>query len=549
MRKAVVASLLAIASAGSGARFGFSQAPAAAPAASGQVQMPQAEYNDYTAAVGQTTPQTKAPALEAYLTKYPNSSVKADVLQQLMVAYSSFDPTKTLDAADRLLQVQPDNLRAITLEVYFRKSAADQLTDVSAKQAALDKAADFAQKGLAATKPTEMSDADFTTLKTNAYPIFYSAIGTAALNKKDAASAIDSFKKELAAVPVDQTTKPGPILQDTYYLGLAYLQSTPPDLLDCSFYVARFIAFAPDPYKTQMAPTAQYCYKKYHGSADGYDKITTAASANLNPPSDLFSSITPAPKPADIAHQTVTSTPDLGTLALSDKEFILQNGTQEDADKVWDTVKSKTVQIPDATVISATDSALMVAVSDDAVQSKQADFTFNMKEPLKTVPTVGSKVSLTGTYSSYTRGGSTAAAGGSSTASGTTAATSASGTADASTGTASSTATTPSTGSSTGTTSTTDTTNGTVGSTGSTTGTTGTATTGTDSTATTSTAQSGTTTTTAPSSANAQTGTTAPSATTAPGQLMIVMSDGAVVTKETQKRTTTTRRPATTRRR
>ena len=126
MRKAVVASLLAVASVAPGARFGFSQAAAASAQGTG-VQMPQAEYNDYTAAENQTTPQTKAPALEAYLTKYPNSSVKADVLQQLMVAYSSFDQAKTLDTADRVLQVDPNNLRAITLEVYFRKAQADQV--------------------------------------------------------------------------------------------------------------------------------------------------------------------------------------------------------------------------------------------------------------------------------------------------------------------------------------------------------------------------------------------------------------------------------------
>ncbi len=414
MKKAVVASLLAVASVAPGARYAYSQSQVnlgsgaqQQPAAGGGVQMPQAEYNDYNNAVTQTTPQTKAPALEAYLTKYPQSAVKADVLQQLMVAYSSFDPAKALDAADRLLQVDPTNLRALTLEVYFRKAAADQLTDASAKQAALDKAADYAQKGLAATKPKDMSDADFTTLQKSANPIFYSAIGTAALNKKDTATAITNFKQELAAVPADTTTKPGPLLQDTYFLGLAYLQSTPPDYINCTFYISRFVAFAPEPYKSQMVPTAQYCYKKYHGSLDGYDKVTTAAQANLNPPSDF--SITPAPKPSDTAHTVVTSTADLSTLALSDKEFILQNGTPEDAEKVFATVKGKTVEIPDATVITATDNVLTVAVSDDAVQSKTADFTFNMKEPLKTPPAVGSKVTLTGTYTSYTQGGSAAA--------------------------------------------------------------------------------------------------------------------------------------------
>ena len=408
MKKAVVASLLAVASIAPGARAAFAQTQVnlgsgaqQANGAGGQVQMSQPEYNAYNNALTQTTPQAKASAFEAYLTAYPQSSVKTDVLQQLMLAYSSFDPTKTLDAADRLLQVDPGNLRALTFEVYFRKAAADQVTDATAKQAALDKAADYATKGLAATKPADMKDEDFKKIQDSANPIFYSAIGTAALNKKDTATAITNFKQELASVPVASTQAPGPVLQDTYFLGLAYLQSTPPDYINCTFYVSRFAAYAPEPYKSQMLPTATYCYKKYHGNADGYDKVTAAATANLNPPSDF--TITPAPSAADIAAQTIASTPDLSTLALSDKEFILQNGKPEDAEKVFATIKGKDVKIPDATVIAATDSSLQVAVSDDAVQSKTADFTFTMKEPLKTTPTVGAKVTLTGIYDSYTQ--------------------------------------------------------------------------------------------------------------------------------------------------
>ncbi len=415
MKKVVVASLLAAASlvpaahvlfaAPIGNPFVLQTAPVQAPAAGSGVQMSPAEYKVYNDAISQTTPQAKAPALEAYLSAYPQSAVKTDTLQQLMLAYSGFDPAKTLDAADRLLAADPNNLRALTFEVYFRKQSADQLTDATAKQAALDKAADYATKGLAATKPADMSDADFNTVKTSATPIFYSAIGTAALNKKDTATAITNFKLELASVPVDQTTTPGPILQDTFFLGNAYLQSTPPDLLNCTFYVARFVAYAPEPYKSQMLPTAQYCYKKYHGSADGYDAVAAVAKANLNPPDSFAGSITPAPKASDIAHQTVTSTADLATLALSDKEFILQNGTPEDAEKVFTTIKGKEVEIPNAVIVAATDSSLQVAVSDDAMQAspKVADFTFNMKEPLKTVPAVGDKITLTGTYASYTQ--------------------------------------------------------------------------------------------------------------------------------------------------
>ena len=55
-----------------------------------------------------------------------------------------------------------------------------------------------------------------------------------------------------------------------------------------------------------------------------------------------------------------------------------KNGKPEEAEKVFATVKGKSVQIPDATVIAATDSSVQVAVSDDAVQSKTADFTFAM---------------------------------------------------------------------------------------------------------------------------------------------------------------------------
>jgi hypothetical protein len=422
MKKAVVASLLAVAgmacvpgnlAAQTKVNLGSNQQPAG-----GGVQMPPAEYNAYNSAITQTDPKAKAAALEAYLTAYPQSSVKASVLEQLMLAYSGFDPAKTLDAADRLLQVDPNNLRALTFETYFRLTGADSITDPAAKQAALDKAADYAQKGLAATKPAEMNAADFTTLQNQAKPVFYRAIGTAALNKKDGATAVKNFKMALAAVPVADTTKPGPLLQDTYTLGQAYYQSTPPDYLNCAWYAARAANFAPEPYKSQMLPLAKFCYRRYHGSDEGFDTVTTAVQASLDPPSTF--SVKPAPKPADMAHDLVTSTPeaDLPKLAMSDREFVLANGSADDAAKVWNSMKGKSVTIPDALVIESSPTVLKVAVSDDAVNGKTADFTFNMAAPSDTKTTaaaakktadeiaaataVGQKVTLTGTFDSFT---------------------------------------------------------------------------------------------------------------------------------------------------
>jgi hypothetical protein len=408
MNKVVVASLLAVSGMVGVARMASAQSQvnlgSNAQATSGGVQMSPAEYKAYNDAISQTDPKAKAAALEAYLTAYPQSAVKADTLQLLMATYSAIpDPAKTLDAADRLLQVEPNNLRALLLEVYFRKAAGDQATDPAAKQTAYDAAAGFAQKGLAATKPRDMSDADFTKLKGAAYPVFYSAIATDALGKKDAATAITNLKLELGSVPPDSTKTPGPLLQDTYTLGQAYYQSTPPDYVNCTWYASRAAAFAPEPYKSQMLPLAKYCYKKYHGADDGYDAVTTAVQTNLNPPAGF--TIKPAPSPADIVAQVIATTPDLATLAVSDKEFILQNGKPADAGKVWDTIKGKSVELPNVTVISATDTSIQAAVSDDAVQSKTADFTFNMTTPLKTVPAVGSTVTLSGTYASYTVGG------------------------------------------------------------------------------------------------------------------------------------------------
>jgi hypothetical protein len=404
MKKVVFASLLAAATLTTATSYAQSAVNinqgAQAPAAGGQVQMAQPEYNAYTNATSQTDPKAKAAALESYLTTYPQSSVKTSVLELLMGAYSTFDPAKTIDAADRLLQVSPNNIRALAVETSLLKAQGDQATDPAAKQAAYAKAAGFAQRGLKTTKPADMSDADFAAIQKSVTSYFYTAIGIDALTRKDFPAAIAAYEAELKAVPVEQTQTPGPILQDTFFLAQAYYGSTPPDLLKCTFYATRTVTFAPDQYKPTFQPLASYCYKKYHGSDEGYDAVKTAAASNLFMPETL--TVKPAPTPQDYVDQTLATTTNLETLALADREFIITNGKPEQADKVFAPVKGKEVRIS-GTVISATDSSVALAVSDDAKQGNKADFTFAMKEPLKTVPAVGSTIELTGTFDSYTQ--------------------------------------------------------------------------------------------------------------------------------------------------
>src|ERR1700756_4911068 len=219
-----------------------------------------AEYNAYTNAIGQSSPPAKAAAIESFLQQYPNSEVKQEMLEQLVGAYQATgDTAKTYDAAKRLLQVDPNNLRALTFVVYVEKAQAN------GDQAKLDDAAANAQRGLEATKPASMSDADFEKLKGVATPIFYNAIAADALAKKDYKAAIDALNAELKAEQPQQTTQQ-PSLADTYYLGTAYVQQdskNPDNLKQGIWFLARAAQYLPGPYKTTAEKGAEYWDNKY----------------------------------------------------------------------------------------------------------------------------------------------------------------------------------------------------------------------------------------------------------------------------------------------
>lgn len=399
MKKVVLASMLAVAT----------LVPAMVPATWAQAQESQsgqitikdpAEYNAYTNAIGQSTPAAKAAAIEAFLQQYPNSVVKKQMLGQLVSAYQATgDTAKTYDAAKRLLQVDPSNLRALTFVVYVEKSQAN------GDQAKLDDAATLAKRGLAAAKPADMSQADFDKLKAVATPIFYDAIAADDLAKKDYQAEINDITAELKAEQPAQTTAQ-PSLADTYYLGTAYVQlnsKDPNDLKNGIWFLARAAQYLPEPYKDQAEKAAEYWYNKYHGGMDGFDQIKQLAHDNVFPPASYNPTpAPPPPSPQQLAHQAVVSTPDLKTLALTDKEFILANGDQADAQAVWAVLNGVTAEVP-GQVISATADSVQLAVSDDAKNSQKADFTINMKKPLKEVPAVGSTQTYIATFSSYTQ--------------------------------------------------------------------------------------------------------------------------------------------------
>jgi hypothetical protein len=395
-----------------------------------------AEYQEYSNAIGQTTPQAKAAAIEAFLTHYPQSVVSHDMLEQLMQTYAAIpDATNALNAADRLLKIDATDARALLIEVYFKSGLAGQITDASQaaqKQQLLDDAAGFATRGLTAPKPMGVADADWAKTKATTTPLFYSAIGSDAYNKGDYASAITAYNAELSSyADPTVTAQPSQALQDTFFLGVSYFKNTPADYISCVWYTDRAAHFAPAQFQSAFLPTAKYCYNKYHGKPDGFDAVDAMETpAQLNPPANY--TITSAPKPADLAHQALQGVDDLKTMNLSDEEYILINGTQiadiqptpaaaatpaapgatpaaptapaapqTDADRVWAFLQGQNIKLTDKLVIAATADTVTLAVSDDAVESTTADFSVSMTEPLKTVPTVGSKFTVIGTVSSY----------------------------------------------------------------------------------------------------------------------------------------------------
>src|SRR3984885_11898024 len=127
-------SLLSIVLTFAGACIAVAQTPAqpaqpaaqAAPAAQQKKEIKDpAEYNAYVGAVQQSDPNAKISGLEAFLAQYPNSVMKEDALELLMIAYQQTgNQAKMGDTAQKVLQANPCNIRALALMAYSKQAMA-----------------------------------------------------------------------------------------------------------------------------------------------------------------------------------------------------------------------------------------------------------------------------------------------------------------------------------------------------------------------------------------------------------------------------------------
>jgi len=359
-----------------------------------------AEYNAYVGAVQQTDPKAKISALEAFLVQYPNSVMKPDALELLMGAYQQTgDQTKMVDTAQRLLTVDPNNLRALALLTYLKRAAAEAGQNA---QQNLNDASQYANRGLealkTATKPDGMSDADFEKLKNETAVIFNGAAGMAALQNKDYKTAQLDLKAAVQANASD--------LRNVYPLALAYLTQTPPDYPDGLFYIAKADDLAAGSAgQAQIDAYGKAQYVKYHGSDQGWTDVLAAAKTDPAPPAGFTITQYVPPTPTQQAHDLVNgkTTDDIKKLSFADWELVLSAGTPEDQDKVWSVIKGVPLQM-EGQVISATDTQVQIAESEDDIAQKRADIIITMSGtiPARLMPKEGAPLDFEGTPSSYT---------------------------------------------------------------------------------------------------------------------------------------------------
>ena len=280
----------------------------------------QAEYNAYMMALNTQDPAAKAAAMETFVTQYPASVVKVEALEQAMAAYQqSGNQAKVEDTANRILQLDPSNIRALAIVTFIKRIQATQQGSAPLAQ----EAANQAKKGLAAlpgwTRPEGVTEPEFEKLRNQMAVIFNGAAGFGALQAKEYPNAKNYYLKSLQIDPTN--------MQDTYQLAIALLESSPIDLTGF-WYAAKAINLASSQNNQAAAQGinayAKAKYQRYHGNAEGWDQFvqSTANQTAPPPPADLEKVITRAPTPQELACKAVQEN-DPGTLSFSDWEFIL----------------------------------------------------------------------------------------------------------------------------------------------------------------------------------------------------------------------------------
>jgi hypothetical protein len=336
--------------------------------------------------------------------------MKEDALEQLMTAYQQAGNTaKMLDTAQKVLQANPCNLRALAVVAFTKQSMA---TGANAQQNLAD-AGQAGEKGLqcspTAAKPEGTTQAEWDKLKTTTTGIFNNAAGMSAYAAKDYGKAEQFLRAAVQADPANLT--------EVYYLALADLQPGAAESdAEGLFYVARAANLQTSAQgKDQIVKFGKSKYVKYHGSEDGWNDLLTLTATATAPPANFTITKYVPPTLAEQAAALVKSKK-IEEMSFAEWQLVLSEGTPEDADKVWSVLKGKPLQMV-AQVISIeppskidvkgksvdAPTKLTLAGSSDDIDAKRGDIDLTMTAaiPAKDMPKVAADFQFQGTPVSY----------------------------------------------------------------------------------------------------------------------------------------------------
>jgi len=367
--------------------------PAAAPQQKKEIKDP-AEYNAYIGALGQQDAAAKISGFEAFLTQYPNTVMKEEALEQLMGAYQATNNVpKMIETAQKVLQANPNNLKALALLVVGKRITAKTPQDLA-------DAAQYGEMGLQVLptwpKPEGMPDADFQKFKTQTSVIFNGAVGMSAYQNKDYAKAEQYLRAAVEADPTD--------VNNIYPLALASLTPGPTEKpLDGLFFIARAANLIADPKaKADVIKFGKSKYVKYHGAEDGWNELLAQAATTTLPPAGFTIKQYIPPTPADQAADLV-KTKKVEEMSFAEWQLILSEGKPEDAEKVWRVLKGKPLQMVARVLSIDSPSELKLAGSQDDIDAKRADINLTMAAavPARQMPKVDADLQFEGTPVSY----------------------------------------------------------------------------------------------------------------------------------------------------
>ena len=196
------------------------------------------EYNAEQACAAEKVPATQVKCLDDFVAKYPNSALLVYVYPLYVNAYNQLkNPQKVIEYADKLVALGEKAEAVVRYQMLYARALAYATQSQTDQTAGAAKARDAALLGLKTLdevkKPDNVSEDEFKKQKQQPTILFHYTAANAAMNAKEYAAAVASFKAVLAHDPDDLSTN--------YNLGRAFLAMTPPQQMDAFWYFAKSV--------------------------------------------------------------------------------------------------------------------------------------------------------------------------------------------------------------------------------------------------------------------------------------------------------------------